>query len=338
MDHNRRTWLGLVGASLAERAAAFFPEVPRGRRLVPLLSGHRTWVTSIAYSRDGRHLASSSGRFDRGISEGDVKLWDPVTGDLRNLLGAFRKPVGGVSFSPDGKTLASCRRGQPGGVDLWDVATGKLRESLRGPGERGDVTAVCFSPDGKALAVDTWGDGTFVLTPSGKQLAAFNGGFKSSPFSPDGKLLSSGEVLFNVEGKVVRRLEGKPEVCAHTFSADGKTLVTGHDEGGVRLWDVATGKQTASLTGEQELSIHCVTASPDGKWMVTASNEINVGVWDLKERKRRHLLESPTRSPVDAVAFRPDSKLFLTGDRSGSVIPFDPVTGKQLEFPLPPQK
>src|SRR5207244_10836988 len=112
------------------------------------LKGHSDAINAVAFSIDGKTLAS-------GSSDNTVKLWDVSTGaELRTLKGHSNSvvPVISVAFSPDGRTLASGSSDKT--VKLWDVSTGAELRTLKGHSEA--VWSVAFSLDGNTLASVLW--------------------------------------------------------------------------------------------------------------------------------------------------------------------------------------
>ncbi len=232
------------------------------------LAGHEAGVWSVAFSPDGKTIASTSG----GTlgNPGELKLWDAATGrELASLKEAWS--IRWVAFSPDGKTLATAEHDNT--AKLRDAASGAILRKFTGHGS-GIDTAI-FSANGNILATSSW-DRTVKLW----------------------------DVATAQEMKTLQGHQG--DVFTVAFSPDGRTLVSGCKDGTAKLWDVATGKDRMTLRGHSDL-VHCVAFSPDGKTVATASWDKTVKLWSVSSGAELTTLSGHTVQ-VLAVAFSPDGK------------------------------
>ncbi|WP_406270826.1 caspase family protein [Streptomyces sp. NBC_00191] len=289
-------------------------------RSIGSLTGHSTQVFSVAFSPDGKLLASSS-------NDNTVRLWDVATRkQLGNPLTGHTDSARSVAFSPDGKLLASSSDDKT--VRLWDVAT---RKQLGNPltGHTGSAWSVAFSPDGKLLASGS-ADETVRLwdVATRKQLERdfndYSHAVAPIAFSPGRKLLASG----NNQGKVrlwdVATYELVGTLACDTgtvwsvaFSPDGKLLASGGAT--ARLWDVATRKQLGNpLTGHTDV-VWSVAFSPDGKLLASSSDDKTVRLWDVATRKQLGNPLTGHTGSVLSLAFSPDGKLFASGSVDSTV-------------------
>jgi FOG: WD40 repeat len=247
---------------------------------------HEGFVYSVAFSPDGRTLAT-------GSSDGTARLWDITSGKQIATLRGHESKVISVAFSPDGRTLATGSNDNT--ARLWEVASGKEIALLRGHATI--LTSVAFSPDGRLLATTSW-DMTARLwdVATGQEIAALRGHeseVNSVAFSPDGRTLATGSgvrLFFSrdctarlwdvASGQEIAVLRGhESDVNSVAFSPDGRTLATGSYDNTARLWEVESGKQIAVLRGH-ERGVTSVTFSPDGQTLATGSWDRTVRLWD----------------------------------------------------------
>ncbi|MFJ8163096.1 WD40 repeat domain-containing serine/threonine protein kinase [Streptomyces sp. NPDC096136] len=285
-----------------------------GGRAGTVITHHTDAVGSVAFSPDGRLLAS-------GGSDRTVRLWDLAAGSGSSPFPARAATVTCVAFSPDGKVLASA--GLDRSIALADVGRRSDRAGLKASA---GVLSAAFSPDGTLLAdaddrtVRLWdlASGTVAAT-----LDAHGGTVRSVAFSPDGRTLAGGGEdgtvrLWDVAGRTVTAtLTGHVgHVASVAFSPDGRTLASGGADATVRLWDPAAAAATASLDGSNS-TVRSVAFSPDGR-MLAAGGGRTVRLWDVAARSAAARLNGHTGA-VASVAFSPDGVHLASGSDDSTV-------------------
>jgi WD40 repeat protein len=286
------------------------------------ITGHTQTVESVAFSPDGKTLASGSG--DRTI-----KLWDAQTGALKQTLTEESAgKVYSIVFSPDGMTLAS--GGSDKTLKLWDTQTGSLQHIWTGHVE--SILSVAFSPTGKTVAsgsfdktIKIWDVQTGALLqtltsnhPDGVRAVALSsdGRLASGDFDDTIKLWDPSAGSFRPEA---RTLPGHNNlVTSVAFSPDGKILASGSFDLTVKLWDVQSGSLKRTLTVTRDL-VRTVAISADGTTLASAGDDQKIRIWDLNTGALRQTLEGHSHQ-VNSVAFSPDGKTLVSGSADKTVM------------------
>ncbi len=280
-------------------------------------------MNCLAFSPDGSMLASGAcGTGDTGMCAlAEVYLWNVARGSELRHFPAHQASVHSLSFSPDGRTLASA--GAESAIRLWDAGSG--REAFRQPGHRSCIRKLAISPaDGTVFTAGQ--DGTIRRwdPTTGRELdifAAFAAPIDAIAFAPDGKTLVMGGsfgglALWSVaERREIHRLvrvEERIPVHHVVFSPDGKTVASE-----CRVWDAASGKVLVAFRnqdGQKDgfANFYPMFYTPDGERIITAESE-GVRVWDIASGKEDHWVFRSPRFHFYAVALSPDGRFLARG-------------------------
>lgn len=294
---------------------------------------------ALAFSPDGSQIAFGGGHYQwAGSLDRSVRVWNLAT-DQRRTLGSHSELVGGLSWSPDGNTLASCS--WSGEIKLWNVSTGVELPPLPAPAVHRVVLRVSFSPDGRYLAAagggmpNTTGHIDLYDVPARKWVRNYRGHSTSVcdvRFSNDGRRLVSasfdGTVKFwPVEpAPAFLTLEGHDQpVWVLAYSPDDRQVATGGFDGTAKLWDTSTGRLLRSLV--VGCPVVSLAFSSDGHRLLTPGPGDAALVWDLDSgRLLRRLTGHP--APVTAVAWADNDRWVATGSRDSRVWIWDPRNGE----------
>lgn len=252
------------------------------------LGGHKADVEAVAFSPDGKFLAS-------GGWDNDMRIYRADTPGFGNEVRLLRGHVGGIttiSYSRDGKFVASGSKDFS--IRVYEAATGKLVFSANDHKE--SVTRVLFDPKAKYVMSSSI-DGTIrmydLVEPKNNakpRFVKYSGPVNSFAPAIDGRsfyIASNKSTIDNIDFKaaVLRSLTGHTDVVnSVVLSPDGKMLASGSNDKTVIIWDLATGKALKVLKGHV-WKVTSVSWSSDGQNLVSTGNEGETIVWDVSSGK-----------------------------------------------------
>ena len=289
------------------------------------LGAHSDLVGVLAFSEDGKYLASDDGFEER------IRVWNVENGTQHAILtpgqGDILNRVRELTVSQGIKKVAG--RDYHGIIRVWDAET---LEQLSVVPTEGILHywRLLFSPDGKILAgrdVLSRNKIEFWQTDPGAHLFTLED--HTSPvteyvFSADSKIFASGGddaaiILSDTKtGNQLAILTGHTKsIGALAFSTDGKTLVSGSGNE-IRLWDVNTGNSISSLDAVKNVA--ALVLSPDDKTLASGTEDGQVQVWNLAPTPQIHATFMGHRGSVYVLMFSPDGKTLASGGSDGIIL------------------
>jgi WD40 repeat protein len=299
------------------------------------LAGHHNTISAMAYSRDGRMLAT-------GSWDDTVRLWDLTASGQRRALATLAGQtafVRAIALSPDGRLLAAAS--DDGTVWLWDIADPRNpvhRGTVRHAAGR-EILSVAFTPDGRTMAtagvgtVQLWDIADPVNPVPGSRLPGYSDEAWVVVISPDGRTMvvstDTSSRLWDISDtarprEIPFRYGSTDTVQPNAFSPDGRLLATVSAERTVRLLDMSDPgrpRQLATSTGYGDV-VYSAVFSADGRRLATGDGDGTIQLLDIgdpRDPRELGVFSNPPGDGVVRVAFSPDGRTIAGGGLGGGV-------------------
>ena len=282
-------------------------------RIISVHSGHTDSVNTLAFSPDGKTIAS-------GSKDQTIRIWSVKSGKTINTLAGHLGSVNTLVFSPNGKIIAS--GSEDNTIRLWDAQSGEVINTLIGHSDT--IKSLAYSPDGKVITSGA-NDKTARLwdAKSGELINTLKGHsdwVSALAFSPDGKVIVSGSYDTSIRlwsaqtGEFIKALTGHSNwVNTIAFSPDGKVIVSGaggilsSEDNSVRLWNAQSGELIKIIKGHRD-NVYSLAFTPDGKFIASSgSSDGTIRLWNAQSGETTRVMRGHG-SDVRKVAYSPDGK------------------------------
>lgn len=323
---------------------------------IVLPTGHASNIRAIAFSPDGRWLAS-------GGDDGTLQIWDVKSHRVWRTMGTQGGQISSIAFEPDSRRLVIAVRATQIGwimhvrnthvpkgnaIRMFDIVTGKPLWNIDYPF---DITSIALDSDGHLLAsagndkrVRVWNaeQGSLIHNLS----AGARGWMNCVAISPDGRLVASAgprkiKIWNTSEGKLLATLSGHTKgTFTLAFSPDGQWLVSGGGDHRVKLWDM-TKKREAGAWSLRGIA-STVAFTSDGSWLAWNDSFLDdrqilitkISVLDFKAQRPALTLDAYRNSPVSTIVFKQNGKQLAVAGWGGRIELWDPSAGTYVEFSM----
>ncbi len=306
---NRDGTLSISGSSYKNRGLEI-RDVKSGK-VIKNFESHPGEITNLAFDSDGSHFAVAS-------SDGVVRVW--ITGSGKLLWAKFANDEGtsSVAFSPNGKILVSSgdNENDENPIKVWDAANGNLLRDVKNDKDGDDgIKRLAFSPDGKML-LTTGSSVVFNVWDTDKW--EFLRGFRTN------EAHQSGDVGYCCGSRAL----------TVTFDKSGKRILSGHDDGTVKIWEVDKTEQI-KVFQVTDGSIRAYYSPNEKRILAISANTNTTKLIDaesgqLIQEYKTGILDKELDYVTDA-AFDSDGKSFFTTSWFDDVMQWDALSGKLLK-------
>jgi WD40 repeat protein len=312
-DNDWAVWTEAKIISSREKVAAQEEEKPK--KLLKNLRGHNSRIYDLAFSPNGKQLASASG-------DNTVRIWNIPSGNLHKVIKGHTAHVFSVDFRGDGNRIVTGSGDRT--AQVWQVSSGAQVASFSGHKDR--VLGVAFSPNGNQVAsVSDDGTGRIWNAGNGNEVQVIQhgkAGVYAVDFHPNGRLIAVGTTngelgIWNISnGNRVHRMTGHNRAIQKVgFSQNGNRLVSSSADNTVRIWNAGNGNLVQTIQG---MPVNSAAISSDG-FFVVSGNDGRAFLWKAGNGNRIMPLDHISGSAVRAVAFSPDGKMVAMGGDDGVI-------------------